>query len=90
MSCGVGHKRGSDPVLPWPWCRMAATALISPLAWECPYASAGALKKKKNLPVPVSIVGDKTVFCLPVCGVHGCVWNRCCDSDLNVSDLLRM
>ena len=29
------------------WCRIAAAALIQPLAWELPYASGVALKKKK-------------------------------------------
>ena len=27
-----------DPSLLWLWCRLAATALIGPLAWEPPYA----------------------------------------------------
>ena len=35
-SCGVGHRHGSDPVLPWLWCRLAAAAPIQPLAWELP------------------------------------------------------
>ena len=54
MSCGVGCSHGSDPVLLWLWCRLAATALIRPLAWEPPYALGAALekaqkdKKKKN------------------------------------------
>ena len=39
MSCGVGHRRGSDPELLWLWCRPAATALIQPLALELPYAA---------------------------------------------------
>ena len=43
VNCGVVHRRGLDPLLPWLWCTPAATALIQPLAWECPYA---ALKKK--------------------------------------------
>ena len=30
MSCGVGHRCGSDPELLWLWCRMAAAALIQP------------------------------------------------------------
>ena len=38
MSCGVGWRRGSDPVLLWLWCRPEATALIRPLAWEPPHA----------------------------------------------------
>ena len=51
MSCGVGHKCGSDLVLLWLWCRLAAVALIGPLAWEHPYSMGAALgkgKKKKD------------------------------------------
>ena len=48
MSCGVGHRRGSDPALLWLWCRLAATALIRPLAWELPYAMGAALKRQKE------------------------------------------
>ena len=36
-----------DPALPWLWCRLAATALIQPLAWELPNATSAALKSKK-------------------------------------------
>ena len=36
MSCGVGLRGGSDPVLLWLWTRLAAIALIQPLAWEPP------------------------------------------------------
>ena len=48
MSCGVGRRHGSDPVLLWPWHRMAAVAPIEPLAWEHPYATGAALKSKKK------------------------------------------
>ena len=48
MSCGVGRRHGSDPVLLWLWCRPAATAPIGPLAWEPPYAVDVALKKKRQ------------------------------------------
>ena len=34
MSCGVGHRHGSDQVLLWLWHRAAATAPIGPLAWN--------------------------------------------------------
>ena len=47
MSCGVGHRCGSDPMLLWLWCRPVATALIEPLAWEPPYAVGAALKRQK-------------------------------------------
>ena len=46
MSCGVGHRRGLDPMLLWLWCRLAAAAPIRPLAWEPPYAVGVALKDK--------------------------------------------
>ena len=47
MSFGVGHRRGSDLVLQWLWCRLPAIAPIGPLAWEPPYAANAALKKKQ-------------------------------------------
>jgi len=37
-----------DPALLWLWCRLAAVALIPPLAWEPPYATGAALKSKKK------------------------------------------
>ena len=59
MSCGVGHRLGSDPSLLWLWHRPdlvllwlgrkpAATAPTGPLAWEPPYASAAALRRQKK------------------------------------------
>ena len=53
MSCGVGCRRGWDPMLLllWLWFRLAATTLIRPLAWEPSYAASAALEnteKKKN------------------------------------------
>ena len=64
MSCGVGRRHGSDPLLLWLWCRLVATAPIGPLAWEPPYATGAALekakrqkkkKKKKNIDVGTSV-----------------------------------
>ena len=48
VSCGVGHKQSSNPALLWLWRRLAATALIRPLAWEPPYAAGMALEKAKR------------------------------------------
>ena len=53
MSCGVGHRRGSDPALLWLWHRPTATAPIRSLAWEPPYAVGAAqeithTKKERN------------------------------------------
>ena len=52
--CGVGHRWGSDLVLLWPWRRLAATALIRPLAWGPLICHGYGLKntkdkKKKNV-----------------------------------------
>ena len=47
MSCGVGHRQGSNPLLLWLWYRPAA-ALVQPLAWELPYAIHVTLKRKKK------------------------------------------
>ena len=44
LSCGVGRRYRSDLRLWWLWCRLAATALIRPPAWEPPYAVGVALK----------------------------------------------
>ena len=48
MSCDVGYRHSSDSKLLWLWCRLAAVALIGPLAWEPPYAMGVALKNKKQ------------------------------------------
>ena len=45
MSCGVGHRCGSDLVLLWLWHRLAALALIRPLAWELTSTTGVSLKK---------------------------------------------
>ena len=47
MSCGVSHRHGSDPALPWLWHRLAAAAPIPPLAWALTYASGVALERKR-------------------------------------------
>ena len=57
MSCGVGLKNGLDLL----WCRLAAAALIQPLAWEPPYAAGEALKRqtnKKNYQVSLTSLKD--------------------------------
>ena len=48
MSCGVGCRRGSDPVLLWLWRRPVATAPIGLLAWEPPYAEGEAQEIAKR------------------------------------------
>ena len=61
MSCGVGPKRGSDPVLLWLWCRPAAVAPIRSVAWEPPYAEGAALEKTKKTKKQKSVVGVPVV-----------------------------
>ena len=48
MSCGVGHRHGSDPALLWLCHRLASVILIQPLAWEPAYVAGVALKSKKK------------------------------------------
>ena len=48
VSCGVGHRCGSDPSLLRLWHRLAAIAPIGPLAWEPSYAVGVALEKTKK------------------------------------------
>ena len=48
VSCGVGGRRGSYPVLLWLWCRLAVVAPIGPLAWESPSAVDAAINSKKE------------------------------------------
>ena len=48
MSCGVGRRRGSDHKLLWLWGRLAAIALIRPLAWETTYAAGAAQENGKK------------------------------------------
>ena len=48
MSHGVGHRCGLDPALLCLWHRLAAVALIGPLAWEPPHAVGAALKRQKK------------------------------------------
>ena len=48
MSCGIGHRLGSDLMLLWLWGRPAAVAPIGLLQSEPPYAMGAALKSKKK------------------------------------------
>ena len=48
MSYGVGRRFGLDLALLRLWCRLVATALIRPLAWEPPYVTVAALKRQKR------------------------------------------
>ena len=53
-----------DPVWLWLWHRLAAGALIRPLAWELPYTAGAALKsikKKKKILWLLCVSHSKTV-----------------------------
>ena len=58
MSCGVGHRLGSDPALLWLWRRTAAAALIWPHAWEPPYAvdGGGSQEEERFIPETTSLI----------------------------------
>ena len=56
MNCDVGRRHGSDLALLWLWCRLADVAPTGPIAWEPPYATAVALKKK-------NLLGQNTISC---------------------------
>ena len=48
MSCGVGRRCSSDFMLLFLGHRPVAAALIHPQAWELPYATGVAPKRKKK------------------------------------------
>ena len=55
-------------MLLWLWHRLAATALIPPLAWEIPYAVGAVLKSQKkksqlNIEIPYAPTG-------PILGIY--------------------
>ena len=45
-SCGVGHRRDSNPALLWLWRGPGAAAPIGPLAWELAKKDKRQKKKK--------------------------------------------
>ena len=47
-SYGIGHRCGSDPVLPRLWCRPAAVALIQPLLQKLPNTIDAVVKAKQR------------------------------------------
>ena len=90
MRCGVGHRRGSDPVWLWLWWRPAAVAPIGPLACEPPCAIGAALKKlkKKRLEFSCGAAGEgcDIVTAVAPVAVVACVpslaWELPCASDV--------
>ena len=68
VSCGVGCRHSLDPVLLWLRHRLVAVALISPLAWESPYASGVALKRKQKQKQKQKTGCDISRF--PICALY--------------------
>ena len=56
MSCGVGHRYSSDPILLWLWCRLAAAAPIHSLAWKLLYVACVPKKQNKTTEVKELLV----------------------------------
>ena len=48
VSCGVGRRRGLDPVLLWLWHRLAPAAPIQTLVLELRFAMGMSLKRQKK------------------------------------------
>ena len=48
MSCGVDHRCGCNPALPWLWYGPSAAAPVRPLAWKLPHATGVAKKRQKK------------------------------------------
>ena len=48
VSCAIGRRCGSDPVLLWLRRRLTATSPIRPLAWEPPCALEKTKRQKKK------------------------------------------
>ena len=66
MSCGVGHRCGSDPPLLWPWRRPVAKALIRSIARKPPYVVGAALEKAKR---PKKKAKSQLIYILGFCFV---------------------
>ena len=51
-----------DPALLWLWCRLAAAAPIRLLAWEPPYGTDAALKRKKKKKKQILILVSPSIW----------------------------
>ena len=74
VRCSVDCRRGLDLALLWLWCRPAAVALFWPLAWEPPYATGVALKRKKKS--PRGYIRCSKFLCIKLVSVYGKIWNQ--------------
>ena len=66
MDCPRLFYNVLDPALLWLWHGLAAVALIGPLAWESPYATSVALKRKKKRNKQRPLYNDKGISLIRV------------------------
>ena len=67
MSCGVGHRCGSDPAMLRLWYRTATAAQIWPLAWELCCGNSPKKEKKKRIPLEEILLFHTRKIALWVC-----------------------
>ena len=72
LSCGVGHRCGSDLELLWLWHRLAATALIGPLAWEPPYAAMALIRQNAIFKVYIPFIVIIKYLLYSLCCIYPC------------------
>ena len=67
VSCGIGRRCGSHSSLLRLWHRLAAVALIQPLAWEFPCTTGAALKRReKKIYLGNLASNEKVVGCIHI------------------------
>ena len=67
MSCGVGFRRGSDPMLLWLWRRLEATAPIRPLLGTSICRGSGSRNGRKTKKKKMYIYICIYVLCILSC-----------------------
>ena len=77
VSCSVGCRCGSDPVLLWLWHRPVATAPIRPLAWEPPHAARAAQEMAKRQKKKKSISNEEGVITKDIKNFNNTVYSLC-------------
>ena len=77
LSCGVGHRLSSDPMLLWLWYRPMAITPIQLLAWKLPYAVGVALKRQQNKWIKIKKNYSSVGVSLPFCQMVALVSKHC-------------
>ena len=68
------HRRGSDPVWLWLWCKLVIVAPVHPQAWGPPYAPGMALKSKPvsgSSSLSLSSISLYIYICIYICVQFG-------------------